>query len=589
MAKANSEISRERSFIRTNLQQSMFTASTFSALVSGTQSSKTSTPWAAATATSTTSPTSSTPISTQLAPPTTTLSTSPDPIPIPSPATTIGQQQQHQWKSHSYSNLIHSPIHDHQQNQCTETGEFLRQPTLDLGDQPPPLNGPNFGKMTNSATFTSPREKREGESRSRIAIAAREKKDVGKAMGFLSMTADPSPTPIIVKTMTSFEEKPLMPAGWDDNVDDALLEGEALEASKRDRESIRGVMRNCPDPEIGLTMLKIDLEELLLEIDLRLDSAFCQVLGALATSVAQRLTLLFHLGDKQTYSQYSTIGLLVHFESLLSTIGAELGMLGDMNAAVGLVGKVAVQVREKKKKEESEGEVTTEEHKKNRDNEVTIVLHPYSEKDDEDETSLVVETEHKLRCGNLSSMSGGGKEVEGPLYLMTFEIPTALFESLRSVVEEKNYISIIPVLFTQGINEQQSKAIMLGQTGEQERINKDSLEKLKAYFLKYVRWVQLDKIRSIGKNLGGSTILPQQQQIQDSGTRSSEKPEKTKREIVLSLHKQMEEFSKVVETSHREKNTQILPRAADFVRMIKGLRMISCKSAKDRTSMSVTW
>ena len=68
-----------------------------------------------------------------------------------------------------------------------------------------------------------------------------------------------------------------MPSGWDDNIDDVFLEGEALEASLRDRENIRGVMRNCSNFEVGLAMLKIELDELQLEIDLRFDSAFCQV------------------------------------------------------------------------------------------------------------------------------------------------------------------------------------------------------------------------------------------------------------------------------------------------------------------------
>eukprot|EP00008_Paramoeba_atlantica_P014831 CAMPEP_0201479388 /NCGR_PEP_ID=MMETSP0151_2-20130828/4090_1 /ASSEMBLY_ACC=CAM_ASM_000257 /TAXON_ID=200890 /ORGANISM="Paramoeba atlantica, Strain 621/1 / CCAP 1560/9" /LENGTH=678 /DNA_ID=CAMNT_0047860861 /DNA_START=123 /DNA_END=2156 /DNA_ORIENTATION=- len=272
------------------------------------------------------------------------------------------------------------------------------------------------------------------------------------------------------KAFQSLEDKPLMPSGWDDNIDDVFLEGEALEASLRDRENIRGVMRNCSNFEVGLAMLKIELDELQLEIDLRFDSAFCQVLGALATCLAQKFTLLFHLGDERSLLQFKEIGILIQFESLLSTIGAELGMLGDMEAAVCLVGRVAAAVKEK--------EHVVVEGDASRQEDVTVSLRPFHL----DKNDQVIETEHSLRSGSLYSSAND------PLYLMTFEIPSALWSSLRGKADENTYFKVIPVFFTQGINEQQSKAIMLGQTETQELVNKKSLERLREYFLKFVRW-----------------------------------------------------------------------------------------------------
>merc|ERR1711862_934775 len=45
----------------------------------------------------------------------------------------------------------------------------------------------------------------------------------------------------------------------------------------------------------------------------------------------------------------------------------------------------------------------------------------------------------------------------------------------------------------------------------------------------------------------------------------------------------------IIESSRCEKNVEILPLIADFVRRIGGLRCTLCKSGKDRTSMAVTW
>jgi inositol polyphosphate-4-phosphatase len=40
---------------------------------------------------------------------------------------------------------------------------------------------------------------------------------------------------------------------------------------------------------------------------------------------------------------------------------------------------------------------------------------------------------------------------------------------------------------------------------------------------------------------------------------------------------------------NREKTVEILSLSADIARLMNGARLTSCKSAKDRTSMSLTW
>ena len=291
-------------------------------------------------------------------------------------------------------------------------------------------------------------------------------------------------------------------------------------------------------------------------------------------------------------------------------------MLGDMEAAVCLVGRVAAAVKEK--------EHVVVEGDASRQEDVTVSLRPFHL----DKNDQVIETEHSLRSGSLYSSAND------PLYLMTFEIPSALWSSLRGKADENTYFKVIPVFFTQGINEQQSKAIMLGQTETQELVNKKSLERLREYFLKFVRWIQLDRIRVLAyKSLPipsqtslsitpssapsssvpssfSSALSPFSQSFHNAtnvlGSSTVPVPSNSSfnpssipitvsdntdciKDLVIFLWRQMDDLTKIINTSHREKNTQILPKTADFTRRINGLRLISCKSAKDRTSMSVTW
>lgn len=58
----------------------------------------------------------------------------------------------------------------------------------------------------------------------------------------------------------------------------------------------------------------------------RLDSSLSQCLAAVATGFVSRVQLM----SPEALERLPAIGMLVQFESLLSTQGAELGMLADM-------------------------------------------------------------------------------------------------------------------------------------------------------------------------------------------------------------------------------------------------------------------
>jgi hypothetical protein len=74
----------------------------------------------------------------------------------------------------------------------------------------------------------------------------------------------------------------------------------------------------------------------------RSDICIPQAVAALVTSFVQKLELL--LDNAMFQEQLATVGFLVHFESLLSTYGSEIGMLGDMEYAVRSLGLFAFAV-----------------------------------------------------------------------------------------------------------------------------------------------------------------------------------------------------------------------------------------------------
>ncbi|XP_075948440.1 type II inositol 3,4-bisphosphate 4-phosphatase-like isoform X3 [Anarhichas minor] len=143
----------------------------------------------------------------------------------------------------------------------------------------------------------------------------------------------------------------------------------------------------------------------------------------------------------------------------------------------------------------------------------------------------------------LPTLSGawGGLVVEVPL-------PSETFGSLPQEVRDGRLIRVHPVLFNIGINQQQSLAesLRFGDSSLQERVNQQSCERLRAY----------------------CNALPL-----TAGTRS--------------LSDLLSSLDHSVETKKR-KNVGVLWIAATVCREVNGVRLTSCKSAKDRTAMSVT-
>uniref|UniRef100_A0A3Q1FGV4 Type II inositol 3,4-bisphosphate 4-phosphatase-like n=1 Tax=Acanthochromis polyacanthus TaxID=80966 RepID=A0A3Q1FGV4_9TELE len=130
-------------------------------------------------------------------------------------------------------------------------------------------------------------------------------------------------------------------------------------------------------------------------------------------------------------------------------------------------------------------------------------------------------------------------------FVVEVPLPPETFSSLPRELKDGCLIRVDAVLFNIGINQQQSLAERFGDVSLQDRLNQQSFERLKAYSACFLS----DGIQS----------LP---------------------DLLSSLDSSLE--------ARRRKNVEVLWIAAMVCRQVNGVRLTSCKSAKDRTAMSVT-
>lgn len=162
----------------------------------------------------------------------------------------------------------------------------------------------------------------------------------------------------------------------------------------------------------------------------RRDIVFSQAVSTAVTSFYLRF--LQSVALNSFLSQLIEVGFLVHWESLLSTQGDEMGMLEDFMVAIHDLNNL----RFKLTLAESIGEVA---------------------------------------------------KVCGSRYKVLIEVPVqkTLFRLLPAQLQEGKEIAVVAVFFTQGVNEQQSIADAFGDSSLQDQINMRSLQHLTSYCTRY--------------------------------------------------------------------------------------------------------
>ncbi|KAL6445195.1 hypothetical protein ACFW04_002226 [Cataglyphis niger] len=191
--------------------------------------------------------------------------------------------------------------------------------------------------------------------------------------------------------------------------------------------------------------------------------------------------------------------------------------------------------------------------------------------------AVAVEDTHTVtftlsRCGIQHRIEGNANAFQLPLprvvgsrsaLTVILPVPDAIYSLLPLVPSSRQTLSfnVTPVFFNVGINEMASLAESLGTTKPQEKSNMDNFDRLNEYYLRFKKLnlpTEPTSTRFAARSILGHTLS----------------------DMMINLKMCVQE--KV------NKNVEILQLSSQICRKMRGLRFTSCKSAKDRTGMSIT-
>jgi inositol polyphosphate-4-phosphatase len=239
------------------------------------------------------------------------------------------------------------------------------------------------------------------------------------------------------------------------------------------------------------------------ETEHRRDVAFSQGCTILVTAFVSSLQL--YSKDPVFLEQLSKIGYLAQFESLLSTHGNEMGMIEDMAQA----------------------------------------------------TNDLKGVTFKLGLAADNSQAFQSLVLTGRRYEICIEvmIHKSFYDRLPPGLKKGDCISVVPIFFSHGVNEMQTIANKIGDTGLQDEIVTQGYTDMVRYTTEYKKHVC-------------PLMNDPRRAIRD-----------------LDLH--VAQLDKAIKTK-KAKNVLILVAAQRIARKMKAGRLTCCKSGKDRTGMSAT-
>lgn len=276
-------------------------------------------------------------------------------------------------------------------------------------------------------------------------------------------------------------------------------------------------------------------EELEWQIQIRMDVCLPQAVAALVTAFTHKVDLALQNKDpirgNAMLEQWMDFGFLFQIESLLSTHGNEVGMLEDMTVAINELESVEFMLMS--------DTTNTVEAQDVMPGVVNVKVFP-------DRASALGEPTNE-------------ETIRARGYVIRILVRCS-HVSLPAQLEGGQSINVLPLIFTQGINEAQTLAFTTGASivQLQEDINDENLTRLARYTAAFKNFVLRSRYVQAFPSI----------------------------ELVDTEFKIVSEA--VINATGRKKHPEILELTSDYCRLLGSGRVTVCKSAKDRTSMSVT-
>ncbi|KAI4882800.1 hypothetical protein NFI96_028954 [Prochilodus magdalenae] len=320
-----------------------------------------------------------------------------------------------------------------------------------------------------------------------------------------------------------------------------------------------------------------------LQLQQRRDTVFSQALAALACGFVMQLYA--RIEDKGFLRQLHSVGVVAQFESLLSTYSGCLCYLylqfvfyfvrsNSVRVCVYMLVTVVTVVTV----------VTGEEIGMLEDMEVGIsdlqrVTFRITEAASDDPT-------------NLQPTVSGRRDH----YTVEVPLPLQAFQTLPDELRQGKLLQVFPVLFNVGINEQQTIAERFGDISLQERINQRNFDILEAYYKSLSAKLPLEclpcfqtqtDVKELLETLGQNVVTKKRKNVEILWLAGASAFEDRKR---LRCSDAQWEFIPPSGSQDREESGRLSSKheGLEICRRLNGIRFTSCKSAKDRTSMSVT-
>ncbi|TMW66408.1 hypothetical protein Poli38472_004173 [Pythium oligandrum] len=313
-----------------------------------------------------------------------------------------------------------------------------------------------------------------------------------------------------------------------------------------------------------------EYDDLQWDLQLRMDCCLAQAMAALTCAFVRKVEVAIQNPDtnkgEDILRQLSTLGFLFQIESLLSTHGKEIGMIEDMAGSVAQLSCVAFVVQDVKDKPSNRFSFRMSRKKDVGGNEDAAVV----------KVSIAQKNERDTKRSHIK-------------YVITVQVVTAEVE-LPDRLASGGEISVTPLLFTHGINEMQTIAnnTERAKTELQDMININNLRPLKQFCEKYCRLaVAMPSMPSVTHTNMASYARAAQR---GGGYKSmNQAPARLTEDQVMQDFRALETaILEAAQSLVKTKRPEILQRSADLCRELGAGRVTICKSAKDRTAMSVT-